>query len=87
MADDIEALGEKQLVSVVSMSPISMVGVTSSFESKYDCDHCRYKEKCIKEHRLIEVDYSYDMAQEIGSGPRYSFNSTCMCPLEEIDED
>lgn len=87
MVEDFNALGEKYLVPVTSMYRTPSISVAGSFESKYDCDHCRYKEKCIKEHRLIEIDYSYDMAQQIGQGPRYSLNPTCACPLEEINED
>lgn len=87
MIDDFNALGEKYLVPVASMYPTSAISVAGSFDSKYGCDHCRYKEKCIKEHRLLEIDYSYDIAQQTGPHPRYVLNPTCTCPLEEIDED
>lgn len=87
MIDDFNALGEKYLVPVASMYPTSAISVAGSFDSKYGCDYCRYKEKCIKEHRLLEIDYSYDIAQQTGPHPRYVLNPTCTCPLEEIDED
>lgn len=85
MIDDFNTLGEKYLVPVASMYPTSAISVAGSFDSKYDCDHCSYKEKCIKEHRLLEIDYSYDIAQQPGPHPRYTLNPTSTCPLEEID--